>query len=332
MEQVVIELPRRGLVETVKDAMRRVSAAVHKLLAARAADGPYRFLVRRWDAISDIDLAIRVLGTEFFRIEAIPQPLDLGRVRTAMVIAPHQDDEAIGAGGTMLALKNRNTNMHVVYLTDGASHEPPYAASAAESARVRHAEAQAACEICNASMHCLELSNLQPAPLVADVDRLAALIATIRPSVIMLPWLLDSPAKHRMANHLLWLANVRKPLPDCEIWGYQVHNTLYGNAYVDITEYAEQKRSLLECFHSQNNHGMRYDHLAMAMSAWNSRFIQSTTPKYLEVFFTLPLKEHLALVQRHYFRDAAATYRGAADVLPAMKAIHASVTGKSLSG
>lgn len=316
----------------MKDAIRRVSAAVQKLLAARAADGPYRFLVRRWDAISDIDLAIRVLGTEFFRQEAVPQPLDLDRVRSALVIAPHQDDEAIGVGGTMLELKDRNAEVHVVYLTDGASAAPAYASSTAESVLVRQAEAKAACQTCNATMHCLDLSNLKPAPRVADVKRLGGLISSIHPDVILIPWLLDSPAKHRMANHLLWLANKCDPLPKCEVWGYQVHNTLYGNAYVDITNVADRKREMLECFRSQNEHFARYDHLGMAMSAWNSRFIRSVTPKYLEVYFTLPLKEHLSLVEGHYFRDVNVTYRGDLDVVPGIKAVHSSITRKKLRG
>ena len=305
----------------------RLSAHTRRLLALRAERGPYRFLVRRWDQVSDIDLAVRVLGTEFFKPELVPLELPINRLRSILVLAPHQDDETIGAGGALLLAARAGVKLDVLYLTDGAIEKPSYAATSRDAVNIRNAEAREVCDRLGATMHHLGLSNVRPEPTVEDLDRLNALVRGVRPDVILAPWLLDAPAKHRLVNHLLWLANRRAELPECEIWGYQVHNTLFPNGYIDITTVADEKRRLLECFKSQNLHTTRYDHLAMGMAAWNARILDSTEPRYLELFFALPLKELLRLVEQFYFTNLRATYRGHAAVLPGMTALHQATTG-----
>jgi LmbE family N-acetylglucosaminyl deacetylase len=302
-------------------------ALVQESLALRAERGPYRFLVRRWDKISDIDLAIRVLGTEFFSTESAPLPLPVANLRSILVIAPHQDDEAIGAGGTLILASSAGVRIDVLYVTDGAARTPPYAASSLESIQIRNREAQEACSKLGAGMHHLHISNLAPKPSLSHLDRLSELIHVLKPQVVMAPWILDSPAKHRLVNHLLWLAHKRNGLPDFEVWGFQVHNTLFPNGYVDITNVAEQKREILSCFRSQNEFGQCYDHLAMGMAAWNARFLdRSPRRRYIEVFFTLPIDELLRLVESFYFLDLQATYRGDSRVIKGIGALHELVT------
>ncbi|HET9530291.1 MAG TPA: PIG-L family deacetylase [Blastocatellia bacterium] len=307
--------------------LRRLRAVIRELLAARAEQGPYRFLVRRWDEISDIDLAVRVLGTEFFSSQMTPLPLPVEKLRSVLVIAPHQDDEVIGAGGTLLIASEAGVKIDVLYITDGAAKNPPYASSSVDSIRIRNQEAEEACLKMGANMHRLDISNLNPEPTLNHLDRLAEIIHTLKPQVVMAPWVLDSPAKHRLVNHLLWLVHKRSGLPDFEVWGYQVHNTLYPNGYVDITGVAEKKLEILRCFKSQNQFGQCYDHLAMGMAAWNARFLErSPDPRYVEVFFTLPVIELLRLIRSFYFNNLWATYRGDSRVIQGARAIHGAVT------
>jgi hypothetical protein len=156
-------------------------------------------------------------------------------------------------------------------------------------------------------------------------------VAGLSPQVILVPWLLDT-AKHRIVNHLLWLANYRHPLPACEVWGYQVHNSLIPNGYVDITPVAEQKRRLIERYTSQVTYLRRYDHMAMGMAAWNCRFLPDykadPVARYVEAFCALPLHEHLKLIESFYFRDLDVTYRGM-EVSEGMKQIHNAVAYES---
>ena len=50
--------------------------------------------------------------------------LRLGSPRTALVIAPHPDDEAIGAGKLIRTLRQRGTRVRVVVVSDGAASHP----------------------------------------------------------------------------------------------------------------------------------------------------------------------------------------------------------------
>lgn len=50
--------------------------------------------------------------------------LDITRVRRAVIVAPHPDDEIIGAAGLMLALKRHGAQVRVVVVSDGAASHP----------------------------------------------------------------------------------------------------------------------------------------------------------------------------------------------------------------
>lgn len=303
-------------------AIERLVSVIRKIQMLRSQRGPYRFVVRQWAGLSDINLAANVLNTEFYRNELQPIALPIERLRSILVLAPHQDDETIGAGGLLLKAAAAGVKIDIVYVTDGASSWRP-----AEWVDTRRAEAKFVCDRLGAQMHELGIHNPKPSPQLDDLDRLGALIRTIDPQVILAPWLLDSPGKHRLVNHLLWLCDHRQALPDCEVWGYQVHNGLLPNGYVDITDVAAEKRQLLDCFRSQNENWACYTHLAMGLAAWNSHFVRSTEPRYVEIFTTLPMREMLHLVESFYFVDFEETYRGENAVLEGARAIHRLVMG-----
>lgn len=54
--------------------------------------------------------------------------LRLGAPRAALVVAPHPDDEVIGAFGLILALRRAGTRVRVLVVTDGAASHPASAA------------------------------------------------------------------------------------------------------------------------------------------------------------------------------------------------------------
>jgi LmbE family N-acetylglucosaminyl deacetylase len=51
-------------------------------------------------------------------------PLRLDRVRSVLIVAPHADDEAIGAFGLMRLLRRRGARIRVLVVTDGAGSHP----------------------------------------------------------------------------------------------------------------------------------------------------------------------------------------------------------------
>jgi LmbE family N-acetylglucosaminyl deacetylase len=295
------------------------------MVSIQKGPAPYRFLVRQWKGISDIDLAISALDTQFFDRTLVPLPLPVEPLRSILVLAPHQDDETIGAGGTLLMAQKAGVKIHVLFITDGRTKKTPvYASSPEEVVQIRNREAAEVCKRLGAKVDHLEIDNARLNPHIDDLDRLSRKVNQLNPQVLLVPWLLDT-AKHRVVNHLLWLANRRSSLPPCEVWGYQVHNSLIPNGYVDISEVAEEKWKILKCYVSQNLHVRRYDHLAKGMAAWNCRFLPDykgdQEARYVEIFCALPLHEHLKLVESFYFKDLDVTYRGM-DVADGMKEIH----------
>lgn len=297
-------------------------------ITARTKTGPYRFAIRRWNRVSDIDIAAALLKTHFFEYEVKPVALPVASLASVLVLAPHQDDEIIGAGGLLLIAKAAGVSIDVMFITDGRSKgATPYAETPDEVVRIRNREAEKVCRRLGAGIHHLGISNAKPAPEIEDLEKLSGIITEINPQVILVPWLLDTP-KHRIVNHLLWLSDRHRKLPGCEVWGYQVHNVPLPNGYVDITDVVAEKQKLMNCYESQNTHVKRFDHIAMGMAAWNSRFLPDykgdSRERYVEVFCALPLKEHLKLVERFYFTNIEATYRGIG-MAEGMQRIHSKV-------
>jgi hypothetical protein len=65
------------------------------------------------------------------------------------------------------------------------------------------------------------------------------------------------------------------------------------------------------------------------MGAWNSRYLPEDAAgeaRYAELFFALPLSEHLAMIERFYFRDLRQTYRGHDRVQSGIMRLHEAVT------
>ncbi len=287
--------------------------------------GRYRFVIKSWDKISDIDLATEVVGTDFFKSILKISPVPLDKFKSYLVIAPHQDDETIGAGGTLLLASKYNPKIDILYITGRMPGKEENKDEEVVINEIRNAEAAKVAAELNADMHHLGISNFIVKATKDDVKNLATIIKDLKPEVIMIPWLLDPPAKHRMANHLLYLANEIYKLPDTEVWGYQVHNNIVPNNYVDITSVMEDKIRLLRYFESQNNGLQRYDHIAKGMAIWNGRFINSTEERYYEMFFSVPLKEYCRLIKQFYFKDIRKTYNGFKTAFEGMEQLHKSL-------
>ena len=286
----------------------------------RSDKGRYRFVIKNWNKISDIDLATEVVGSDFFKniLSIVPAPLE--KFKSYLVIAPHQDDETIGAGGTLLLAGKYKPKIDILYVTGSTTKD-----ALLDQTEIRNKEAEKVAAELNADLHHLGISNQRIHATKADVDKMAQIIKDLKPEVIMIPWLLDPPAKHRMANHLLYLANKLHNLPDAEVWGYQVHNNIIPNNYVDITSVMDDKIRLLRYFESQLNGLQRYDHIAKGMAIWNGRLINSTEERYYEMFFSVPLKEYCSLINQFYFKDIKKTYNGFKSVSDGMIALHNSL-------
>ena len=148
--------------------LRRLSKLARRFPLRWTGRGRYRFLVRDWAAISDIDLAARVLDVESFSDQLEPVRLPVGDLERVLVIAPHQDDETIGAGGLLLQARDNGAAVTVLFVTDGVQRGlARQLGGDAELARIRDAEARQVCEVLGADLVNLGISNPDPAPTLA---------------------------------------------------------------------------------------------------------------------------------------------------------------------
>lgn len=272
-----------------------------------------------WPLILD-RLASKALTRTLFDSGALGN--DLPRVTTAapaaervLVLAAHQDDETLGAGGTLILLKRQGAALHAVYTTDGATAFASLAPE--ETAAVRRREAKQVWQrLAGTTPDFLDLPNRSPALDPAAATRLSVIIASFRPTTILLPNFLEQPIEHRRVNDLLIFADQLTPLPaETMIWGYQVTTRVPGTLAVDITPVRRAKARLNRLWRSQNAY-LDYAYLATGRDIANGYFLRGTRQarRHAETFLAWPARLYLDLARA--FADLpetnAATTAGAA--------------------
>jgi LmbE family N-acetylglucosaminyl deacetylase len=158
-------------------------------------------------------------------------PLQLTPDARCLIIAPHQDDEAFGCAGLILAQRTLGIPVDIVYLTDGSGSHPGHPRLApADIARIRHQEAVNAMQhlcIPSTSLHFIDASDgmldrLTPAATAEFTRRLGDLIGSLRPTEIFLPCEEDSSSEHTAAFALsrqaLRLSGLQPRMLEYPVW------------------------------------------------------------------------------------------------------------------
>ena len=131
---------------------------------------------------------------------------DLQTVGSALVIAPHPDDESLGCGGTIAQLGALGYAVHVVFVSDGTMSHPNSRAYPTERLRdLREAEAHEALRILAVNERACTFLRYKDrqVPMRDQPDFLeaatsvATLIDQVKPSTIFVPWRRDPHPDHR---------------------------------------------------------------------------------------------------------------------------------------
>jgi LmbE family N-acetylglucosaminyl deacetylase len=259
-------------------AFRSLARALERNFAGRRA---YKWVVRQWIELPDLEAASELLNTMRFTVNLRPQELAGPRARRIAVLAPHPDDEVIGPGGTLIRARRDGAEIDVLYL-------PPRQGGDWGERRV---EAEAVCG----------RLGFAPRFLAAQAD-LAEALATFRPDAVFLPFVLDDHPDHREASRLLSQAWPQSGGAGAEVWAYQVYTALLPNAIVDITPEIEEKKAAIRVYASQLRK-RDWAHYAAGLGAFNSRLKQSSaTPSFVEPFFVLPIEDYLAFCAKYFAR------------------------------
>jgi N-acetylglucosamine malate deacetylase 1 len=150
-----------------------------------------------------------VLFSWFTAVVGKPFPPDR---KSAMVIAPHQDDETFGCGGMMALKCHQGVAVRIVFLTDGAHAPLPRDGSVAtgELVNTRIAEALAAARALGIPEGSVQFLGLPDNTLrgmaepqrSAAIERLRSLLEQHRPEEIYVTHCRDGHGDHEVAYEL----------------------------------------------------------------------------------------------------------------------------------
>jgi N-acetylglucosamine malate deacetylase 1 len=213
-----------------------------------------RFLGHIWPQLLIGDEAEFIARRQLVRRAWWPKVLTAPLGKRLLVISPHPDDEAIGAGGLLLAHKGKS-EIHILSLTNGegggALENPPSDPKeelALMAAARREELKRVAAELGSASLEFLSIpvGNISINP--ENLAKVRAAVERIAPDVVLLPWFLDNHPDHRAANQLY--AEACHDM-DHLVLGYEIWEMTEPNALFDITPFLEQKMELIRHYVTQ---------------------------------------------------------------------------------
>lgn len=252
---------------------------------------------------TDFDVMLKMFEGNFFR-KSIPPEIRDYPVGKILVIAPHQDDGIIGAGGSLLkAMKNdKKFNVQCVYITNG-SHKNDN-----RLVQIRAKEAKIVWSTFGVKPIFLGLKSHSFALDNNSINILGKVITDFGPDVIFLPFFLDPRDDHRKSCQLFFEVGKKKNLKQIEVWSYQVTSILSPNVVVDITNEFKAKKKLNELWKSQNTK-MNYVRIIVARDIFNSIYYKKNgnRPKSqaAELFFVLPINKYIEIC-KDFFGDTNA--------------------------
>lgn len=199
-----------------------------------------------------------------------------------LVIAPHQDDESIGCGGTIIKHVKNGGHLEIVFCTSDNDR----ASETAEAAKILGSSVNHFLQFEVGTLHSMES---------ALASRFNKVFEKYLPDIIFLPFMLDNHADHIAISRAFAVAYKKNPT-DCLIYAYPVWGTLMPNVISDISGVWEDKKMAIECYKSQT---ATRDYVKMCSSiAQFWAVVKGKNIEYAETFFKATAKEYVSLVKR----------------------------------
>jgi N-acetylglucosamine malate deacetylase 1 len=221
--------------------------------------------ITRRQVLSRSGVAAAGLGLPLAASAVAAQDAPAGRKLTLIVVGAHPDDPESGCGGTMARYADAGHRVISLYLTrgeagvSGKSHD--------EAARIRTAEAEAACRILKAQPKfagqidgACEISNRRH-------DEFRKLIEEEAPDILLAHWPIDGHRDHQVASLLAYDAWQRLS-KKFALYFFEVETGIqsqhfWPTDYVDITATEARKRAACMAHVSQHPEGFYALHDAM---------------------------------------------------------------------
>jgi N-acetylglucosamine malate deacetylase 1 len=168
-----------------------------------------------------------------------------------LLVAPHPDDEVLGAGGTLRKHVEAGDEVHVLFVTDGRRGGRGAGCSRDELVALRRREAAASCAVLGCTS--AEFLGAPDGAFRADAGLVAAVRAVIArraPRLVYAPGVEERHRDHLLVAALVagaWLAGGG----DWTVCAYEVWTPLDPSCVVNITAQMEHKCAALRCHASQ---------------------------------------------------------------------------------
>ncbi len=213
--------------------------------------------------------ALRGAILSVLRLRSGPYPMAANS--RCLIIAPHQDDEALGCAGLILTRRTAGLPVNIIYITDGSGSHPGHPhLSPANLAYLRRTEAIKAMQLLQVAPTSLQfldapdgtLAQLSPATFEEHARRLATLLAPLQPTELFLPCRDDGSSEHTAAFRLtlraLQLAGLAPRLFEYPVWARWSPRRLIRPGFTSRRVWrlsfpliAARKREALACYLTQ---------------------------------------------------------------------------------
>lgn len=174
-----------------------------------------------------------------------------------VVIAPHNDDEILGVGGTMLKLVKQGHEVIVCEVTAGDSDN--------EMVRLQKREAVESHELIGVKTHFMDLPvvGLREMKTTELNDAFQRTMRKLNPDIVFIPHKGDMHIDHRMTIEAVMVALRPVTFPDLKaIYAYEtlsetewntpsLDNVFVPTMFVDITDEIDMKLEAMKCHNSQ---------------------------------------------------------------------------------
>lgn len=186
--------------------------------------------------------------------------------KRALVVAPHADDEVLGAGGTMALLSTHGWTVHVAYIAVGGYFSHTTESVSSTSQRVD--EIQSACRVLGVTEYTILYLGeeyhlcLDRAPQKEMIAFIEQQVEKLQPSLLLLPFAGHFHQDHR-ATSKACIAALR-PGSHCSStislalaygtstpWWSDRTGMYAPDTFVDITSVVDAKEQALRCYASQ---------------------------------------------------------------------------------
>jgi LmbE family N-acetylglucosaminyl deacetylase len=216
--------------------------------------------------------------------------------RNVLVVAPHPDDDVIGAGGMMALLAKSGHAVFSLYVTaDRGCPAVPGAAGKKALAGMRQREAIAALKAVNARgavFFTYGSSALQHGKKSEAVNAIGEVLSYFRPESVYVPAPFDRHPTHCAVLNLTLTAlrSIRAFVP--RLFGYSVWGGVYGArglTAVDISGVANLKKKAIRK-HSSQIAFKAYDEGILARNRYEAVFAETHGPvqcRYVESFLDM---------------------------------------------